>query len=315
MSGTAPGHGAPPPPPRPSQPPASDAAATEATAAWPPPELEEPTRVRAFTGAVRPSAVPQPAAARSGFPPPPPAAPAAAPRAAGVRQGGAARVVPTAWAPQPAVQSPVPPAVHPVVQSPVPPVAPRPETPAGRGGVLAALRTADGSLDVPVVALAGVVAALVLAAFVTGFTVLGGGSTVPTAQQPAPHPTTTTQHAGQAAATRTFTSPTRNVTCALSTDEARCGIADLNEKPAAVDGCDGTVGYVVQVRSDGSVDAPCVPHDQQPDKASGGVKVLAYGKKLTAGNLVCESRTEGMRCTDTSSGKGFNLARAGIATF
>jgi hypothetical protein len=171
-------------------------------------------------------------------------------------------------------------------------------------------------VDAPVIVLAAVVALLVVTAIVLAFVLLpGGGTSSPGAAAPSPRATTSARVGSATGSAHTFTLPSRNITCEVSAGEARCGIATLAKKPAPVEGCAGTVGYVVVVDADGKVTAPCVPSNQQPYAAGGGVKVLDYGKKVTVGDLTCASSKEGVRCTDKGSGKGFTLARAGAGTF
>ncbi|WP_052366865.1 hypothetical protein [Paraoerskovia marina] len=111
-----------------------------------------------------------------------------------------------------------------------------------------------------------------------------------------------------------FRSPSSNILCEISEAGARCDIAQLNSEPATVDGCDGTVGYVVQLTSDG-VAEPCVPADEQPGAAPDGVPALDYGDSREAGDVECVSSESGVSCTDASTGAGFNVARAGVTTF
>jgi hypothetical protein len=178
-------------------------------------------------------------------------------------------------------------------------------------------------LGAPVIALGAVVAALVVTAVVLAFTLFGGGSGSPVASggSPSSSPSpieTTTQRVGEGGGSaKAFASPSRNITCEISKDDARCGIADLATTPVQVAGCDGTVGYVVVVDSSGKVAAPCVPSDQQPQVAGKKVEVVAYGKKVSVGRMTCRSKMSGMRCTANTPGKnkGFTIARAGIATF
>lgn len=42
------------------------------------------------------------------------------------------------------------------------------------------------------------------------------------------------------------------------------------------------------------------------------VATLPYGKALVAGDYVCASATNGITCANTTSGKGFRMARAGV---
>ncbi len=112
-----------------------------------------------------------------------------------------------------------------------------------------------------------------------------------------------------------FASPSRNITCEITTAGASCGIAELDKQPAPVEGCDGTTGYVVALDGDGRVSLPCVPSSEQPEKASEDADVLEYGESITEGDYTCSSAETGMSCTYDPSGRGFSLARAGIGTF
>jgi len=107
-------------------------------------------------------------------------------------------------------------------------------------------------------------------------------------------------------------SPTGNITCSIVPEGVRCGIASLAAEPAPVDGCEGTVGHVVELTSSG-VSTPCVPDAEKPAEAGPDVAVLEYGATSEVNNFVCESTESGMRCTDTTTGDGFVLARAGVS--
>lgn len=108
-------------------------------------------------------------------------------------------------------------------------------------------------------------------------------------------------------------SPTGNITCAIVPGGVRCEIASLAEEPAVAEGCEGTVGHVVELTSAG-VSTPCVPTDETPAPAGPDVAVLPYGETSEVNNFVCESTETGMRCTDSTTGDGFVLARAGVTT-
>lgn len=106
-------------------------------------------------------------------------------------------------------------------------------------------------------------------------------------------------------------SPTGNITCSIVPEGVRCGIASLAAEPAPVDGCEGSVGHVVELTTAG-VSTPCVPDAEKPAEAGPDVAVLDYGATSEVNNFVCESTESGMRCTDSTTGKGFVLARAGV---
>ncbi|PFG33620.1 hypothetical protein [Sanguibacter antarcticus] len=113
---------------------------------------------------------------------------------------------------------------------------------------------------------------------------------------------------------QTVASPSGNIVCALSPSEVRCSIATLASAPAEVAGCDGSEGYVVTLTTEG-VAVPCISDADLPGTADATVDVLDYGQNLTVNNFSCDSTESGMKCTDTSTGKGFTLARAGISTY
>lgn len=108
----------------------------------------------------------------------------------------------------------------------------------------------------------------------------------------------------------TFASPSRNIGCTIDEAGVRCGIASLAKEPEAVEGCDGTVGFVWDVTAAG-VDTPCTPTDQKPAKAPTSVNVLGYGQRATGFGFTCTSAEAGVTCVHDESGRGFLLARAG----
>ncbi|MEP7763278.1 hypothetical protein [Sanguibacter sp. 25GB23B1] len=120
--------------------------------------------------------------------------------------------------------------------------------------------------------------------------------------------------AGPEPGTESVASPSGNITCEVSPSGAECGIATLTSEPAPADDCDGVQGYVVSLTSEG-VSLPCVSPDELPTAAGAAVEVLDYGQNITVNNFTCDSTESGMTCTDTSTGKGFTLARAGITEF
>ena len=107
-------------------------------------------------------------------------------------------------------------------------------------------------------------------------------------------------------------SPSGNITCTLTPEGAECAIASLAAEPAVVDGCEGVTGYVVTLTTAG-VKTPCVP--QTPSKATAAIPVLDYGDAIAVNNFECVSTEVGMKCSNTNTGQGFTLARAGITRF
>ncbi|NOV96706.1 hypothetical protein [Isoptericola halotolerans] len=112
-----------------------------------------------------------------------------------------------------------------------------------------------------------------------------------------------------------FASPSRNISCEIFENQVTCKIAELNQQPAPVEGCDGMTGYVVTLDREGTVALPCVPTGEKPSTAGGGLDALSYGETATGGDFTCTSQEDGMYCQHDPSGQGFSLARAGVGTY
>lgn len=162
---------------------------------------------------------------------------------------------------------------------------------------------------------------LVVWAIWLGVSMNGDGSDGSSGAEPSTSPSASASAApsaepsdGPEPGTETVASPSGNITCAVAPSGVECGIASLAAEPAPAQGCDGTEGYVVTLTSEG-VAVPCVTDEDRPGKADATVAVLDYGQNVTVNNFMCDSTEAGMKCTDTSTGKGFTLARAGITEF
>ncbi len=227
---------------------------------------------------------------------------------------------------QPAAQQP---AYHPPAAAQAPAADPAPEPrPAGGGSGSSRPASRSGSaggsgggggvgrLSPGWIAFIVVDALLVIGAIVFAISLAGGGEDEPAAPVASSPSATATEETEEATpeptVTETFASESRNITCEVTDVSATCVIAQLGTQPAAVSGCEGTVGYKVVLDADGSVEQPCVPTAEQPQAAAGGVEVLAYGQSRTIGPFTCESAETGMTCRDDATGKGFTIARAGI---
>jgi len=106
---------------------------------------------------------------------------------------------------------------------------------------------------------------------------------------------------------RSFTSPTGNITCQLTRDDAACVIAEHDYPPSdRPDGCTGRWLPLLEVDRSGAARlGPCEVGVVAP---SGGA--LPYGTTSVAGRMSCLSRLTGMVCWSGHSGHGFRLARA-----
>lgn len=117
------------------------------------------------------------------------------------------------------------------------------------------------------------------------------------------------------ASVSTFASPSRNISCEIFEKQVSCAIAELNQQPAPVEGCDGATGYVVSIDAEGEVALPCVGSADMPKKAPKKLDQVAYGESVTEGDFTCSSKQDGMYCQHDPTGKGFSLARAGVGTY
>jgi len=96
-----------------------------------------------------------------------------------------------------------------------------------------------------------------------------------TSESPSPGPTRTpwsTEPTGEA---EMFASPSGNIMCSISPEAASCSIAQLADEGLVEDeGCNGTVGHVVRVTTDGA-DRACVD-GESPGKAPEATPALEY---------------------------------------
>lgn len=114
------------------------------------------------------------------------------------------------------------------------------------------------------------------------------------------------------AGSATFATPSGNITCAMTADGTRCDVLErtwqIPPKPAdcLLDYGSGTIlqpGQPGQLLCAGNTVAdPSLP-------------VLAYGETVRFAGVECASRQTGVRCTDTASGHGFEVARAAYQVF
>ncbi|WP_051196668.1 hypothetical protein [Jonesia quinghaiensis] len=119
----------------------------------------------------------------------------------------------------------------------------------------------------------------------------------------------------EASGAKSFASPSGNISCTVSALGVECGIGTLENAPEPnVAGCEGYIGYVAQLNGTGVI-RPCVPEEALPGAADSSAKFLEYGEKYGVNNFTCVSERTGMKCTDANTGRGFNIARAGITEF
>jgi hypothetical protein len=109
----------------------------------------------------------------------------------------------------------------------------------------------------------------------------------------------------------TFQSPSKNITCVLTTSSVRCDIArktwTVPTRPASCQLDWGNGMYL----NKGVAGFVCAG-----DTVAGtATRVLPYGTSLRAGTVQCDSGNAALRCVDTSSQHGFTLAVADYNLF
>ncbi|GAB1642582.1 DUF6636 domain-containing protein [Krasilnikovia sp. MM14-A1259] len=101
-----------------------------------------------------------------------------------------------------------------------------------------------------------------------------------------------------------FHLPSQNIGCYVSADSARCDVAKrswtLPPKPA---NCELDWGFGAVVSGTTKATLTCAG-----DTVLGGPDELAYGRSLQAGDMVCDSRSTGVRCTNLATKHGFALS-------
>jgi uncharacterized protein DUF6636 len=103
----------------------------------------------------------------------------------------------------------------------------------------------------------------------------------------------------------TFQTPSKNITCDLSTEQVRCDIDKHNWAPSAKPAsCRLDWGHGLYVDKSGVADFLCAG-----DTLKGSAtEVLEYGSGLRAGDFLCDSESSAIRCDNEQTGHGFTLA-------
>ena len=171
-----------------------------------------------------------------------------------------------------------------------------------------------------------------LLALLLGSTVLAacGGPTAPApsasgtltrlATTAAPSPDGTTTRGPKAPATTEpeaiadlvgFTSPSGNVGCYLEPTTVRCDILerDWTPPPRPVD-CEFDYGQGIDLSVGEAPTFVCAG-----DTTLGGGTPLAYGTSISAGPLTCDSAETGITCRDSTTTRGFTIAREAFRLF
>jgi hypothetical protein len=111
-----------------------------------------------------------------------------------------------------------------------------------------------------------------------------------------------------------FMSPSRNISCAMNTDAARCDIVNRDwappSRPASCPRDHGDYGQGLVV-SKTAVSFVCAG-----DTVIGTTReVLEYGHGIRVAEFVCTSARTGVRCEYLPTGQGFTLAQEQYTTF
>jgi len=102
-----------------------------------------------------------------------------------------------------------------------------------------------------------------------------------------------------------FSSPSGNVGCYIDKRNVRCDIRQRAWKPSPKpSSCELDFGQGIALSAGAKPGFVCAG-----DTALGAGAKLAYGEGIQAGVLRCSSRSSGMTCQDTETGRGFSLSR------
>jgi hypothetical protein len=145
-------------------------------------------------------------------------------------------------------------------------------------------------------------------------TTLSGSSTGTTTAPSSTTATSTTTTAANVVHIATFKSPTGNIGCMIIADTARC---DLKAKswtlPPRPSDCPNIVDFGQgAIVADGRPGRLVCAGDTTLDPSA---KTIPYGTDTSVGGFTCQSRTNGMTCTNDSSGHGFFVSFQSYRTF
>jgi hypothetical protein len=136
----------------------------------------------------------------------------------------------------------------------------------------------------------------VLAVLVAGNVRSAPPSATPSVAMSTPTPTMTARQVE-------FTMPSGNIACVMSSNGVTCVIKNATFTVESTCGADA--GHTVALGSDG-VSTPCGETDVDFDAPE-----LGYGSLAMAGEYLCQSAREGVKCTD-AHGVGFQMSRSAL---
>ena len=134
------------------------------------------------------------------------------------------------------------------------------------------------------------------------------------AEEPVEEPEADGDAATDVGSLDSFTTPSENISCALTPDFVRCDIFEYSyEPPPKPASCEFDYGSSLSVGLEGPAEFACVS-----DAVTGApdtLTVLEYGTATGVGPFRCESSEAGVRCENTETGSGFTLAREAAEVF
>lgn len=102
-----------------------------------------------------------------------------------------------------------------------------------------------------------------------------------------------------------FVTPSKNIGCYLDTESIRCDIARRSWTPPPTPAdCELDWAQGISIGATGRAAFVCAG-----DTTLGAGPALAYGNAIRVGNMVCASLTNGVRCSNLKTGRGFSLAK------
>ena len=102
-----------------------------------------------------------------------------------------------------------------------------------------------------------------------------------------------------------FSSPTKNIGCALDRGGVRCDIRQRDWRPPPKPpSCELDWGFGLVLDRAGRGQFVCAG-----DTVLGSRRTLAYGRSIQRGRFRCVSRERAMRCVNRRNGHGFALSK------
>lgn len=111
---------------------------------------------------------------------------------------------------------------------------------------------------------------------------------------------------GTASALTMFSSPSRNIGCAMDRGFARCDVAKKSwHAPPKPKRCMLDWGNGLLLGRRGRAQFVCAGDTTLQQRGA----ILRYGRSRTVGSFTCTSRKSGMTCSHSGSGHGFTVSR------